>query len=96
VWRGRFALLAFAGRTALSNVVLQWIVISTLLFGYGFGLLDRIGPLTCLLLSIPIFAGELWLSRWWMARHRFGPLEWLWRTMTYGHPPPARDAAVVT
>ena len=87
VWRGRLALLAFAGRTALSNVVLQWIVISTLLFGYGFGLLDRIGTLTCLLLTIPIFAGELWLSRWWLAHHRFGPLEWLWRTMTYGHPP---------
>jgi uncharacterized protein len=96
VWRGRVGLLAFAGRTALSNVVLQWIVISTLLFGYGFGLLDRIGTLTCLLLSIPIFAGELWLSRWWLARHRFGPLEWLWRTMTYGHPPPAGDTAVVT
>ena len=85
VWRRRFALLAFAGRTALSNVVLQWMVISTLLFGYGFGLLDRIGTLTCVLLSIPIFAGELWLSRWWLVRHRFGPLEWLWRTMTYGH-----------
>lgn len=96
VWRGRFALLAFAGRTALSNVVLQWIVISTLLFGYGFGLLDRIGTLTCVLLSIPIFAGELWLSRWWLARHRFGPLEWLWRTMTYGHPPRASETAVVT
>ena len=96
VWRGRFALLAFAGRTALSNVVLQWIVISTLLFGYGFGLLDRIGTLTCVLLSIPIFAGELWLSRWWLARHRFGPLEWLWRTMTYGHLPRASDTAVIT
>ena len=96
VWRRRFALLAFAGRTALSNVVLQWIVISTLLFGYGFGLLDRIGTLTCLLLSFPIFAGELWLSRWWLARHRFGPLEWLWRTMTYGHLPRTGDTAVVT
>lgn len=94
VWRERFALLAFAGRTALSNVVLQWIIITTLLFGYGFGLLDRIGTLTCLLLSIPIFAGELWLSRWWLARHRFGPLEWLWRTMTYGHLPRASDTAV--
>jgi uncharacterized protein len=94
-WRRRFALLAFAGRTALSNVVLQWLVISTLLFGYGFGLLDRIGTLTCLLLSIPIFAGELWLSRWWLARHRFGPLEWLWRTMTYGHRPRTSDTAVV-
>jgi len=94
VWRGRFALLAFAGRTALSNVVLQWIIISTLLFGYGLGLLDRIGTLVCLVLSIPIFAAELWLSRWWLARHRFGPLEWLWRTMTYGHPPRASDTAI--
>ena len=86
-WRRRLAPLASAGRTALSNVVLQWMVISTLLFGYGFGLLDRIGTLTCLLLSVPIFALELWLSHRWLARHRFGPLEWLWRTMTYGRPP---------
>lgn len=91
-WRRRLALLAFAGRTALSNVVLQWVVISTLVFGYGFGLLDRIGPLTCVVLCIPIFAIELWLSRWWLSRHRFGPLEWLWRTMTYGRPPRASDA----
>lgn len=96
VWRGRVALLAFAGRTALSNVFLQWIVISTLLFGYGLGLQDRIGTLACVLLSIPIFAGELWLSRWWLGRHRFGPLEWLWRTMTYGRPPRASDTPVVT
>ena len=94
-WSRRLAPLTFAGRTALSNVVIQWIVISTLLFGYGFGLQDRIGTLTCLLLSIPIFAGELWLSRWWLARRRFGPLEWLWRTMTYG-PPRASDTAVIT
>ena len=85
--RRRLAPLASAGRTALSNVVLQWMVISTLLFGYGFGLQNRIGPLTCVVLCIPIFAVELWLSRWWLARHRFGPLEWLWRAMTYGHPP---------
>lgn len=95
-WRRRLAPLAFAGRTALSNVVLQWMVISTLLFGYGFGLQDRIGPLTCLLLCVPLFAVELWLSRWWLARHRFGPLEWLWRTMTYGRPPRASDTAVIT
>jgi uncharacterized protein len=95
-WRRRLAPLAFAGRTALSNVVLQWTVISTLLFGYGFGLQDRIGPLTCLLLCVPLFTVELWLSRWWLARHRFGPLEWLWRTMTYGRPPRASDTAVIT
>ena len=95
-WRRRLALLAFAGRTALSNVVLQWMVISTLLFGYGFGLQDRIGPLTCVVLCVPLFAVELWLSRWWLARHRFGPLEWLWRTMTYGHPPRASDTPVIT
>ena len=95
VWRGHFAPLAFAGRTALTNVVLQWLVISTLLFGYGFGLMDRIGTLTCLLLSIPIFGGELWLSGWWLGRHRFGPLEWLWRRMTYGRLPRASEATVI-
>ena len=88
-WRRRLGPLAYAGRTALSNVVLQWLVISTLLFAYGLGLLDRIGPLTCVLLSIPIFALEIWLSRAWLAHHQFGPLEWVGRTLTYGRPPRA-------
>ena len=86
-WRRRLVPLAAVGRTALSNIFLQFTIISTLLLGYGFGLHGRIPALPYLGLNLLIFAGEIWLSRWWLAHHRFGPLEWLWRTLTYWGPP---------
>ena len=86
-WRRRLAPLAAVGRTALSNIFLQFLIISTLLLGYGLGLHGRIPALPYLGLNLLIFAGEIWLSRWWLAHHRFGPLEWLWRTLTYWGPP---------
>ena len=82
-WRRRLAPLAAVGRTALSNIFLQFLIISTLLLGYGFGLQGRIPALPYLGLNLLIFTGEIWLSRWWLARFRFGPLEWLWRSVTY-------------
>jgi hypothetical protein len=45
----------------------------------------RLGPAACLGLTAVIFAVQVLYSRWWMARFRFGPLEWLWRGATYGH-----------
>jgi len=57
--------------------------------GTGLGLREHIPAWAYLPFVVLIFAVEVWLSRWWLARHRFGPMEWLWRTMTYGHPPRA-------
>jgi len=44
------------------------------------------------LLVLGVFAVQLVLSRWWLARFRFGPAEWLWRALTYWHLPPMRRA----
>jgi uncharacterized protein len=82
-WRRRLAPLAAVGRTAISNIFLQFLIIGTLLYGIGFGLSGRIPALPYLGVTILIFACEIWLSGWWLERHRFGPLEWLWRTLTY-------------
>ena len=49
----------------------------------GFGLSGGIPALPYLGVTVLIFACEIRLSRWWLERHRFGPLEWLWRTLTY-------------
>jgi uncharacterized protein len=37
-----------------------------------------------LLLSVAVYALQVALSRWWLARYRFGPMEWVWRSITYG------------
>ncbi len=94
--RGRRLLtpLAPVGRTALSNYILQSLVCATIFYGYGFGLYGKAGPTVGLLLVLVIFAVQLALSTWWVRRFRFGPVEWLWRSLTYGRRfPILRDAA---
>jgi uncharacterized protein len=94
-WRRLLAPLTYVGRTSLSNVVLQWAVISTLYFGYAFGHSGRIGAVTGVPLIVLIFGVEIWLSRWWLTRYRFGPLEWIWRTLTYWERTRSRRTVVV-
>jgi uncharacterized protein len=83
-WLKRLRPLAPVGRMALSNYLLQTLIATTLVYGYGLGLYGRIGPAAGVALTLAIFAVQLSLSRWWLARFRFGPLEWLWRSLTYG------------
>ena len=87
---------AAVGRTALSNYLLQAFVINLTFMGWGFGLYDRLGPAMTMVLSIPIFGLLMVLSEWWIARFRYGPAEWLWRTLTYGAMQPMRNSARLT
>jgi hypothetical protein len=43
-----------------------------------------------LVYSVIFFIAQVWLSRWWLTRFRFGPVKWLWRWLTYGRPQPWR------
>ncbi len=83
-WRNRLAHLAPVGRMALTNYLLQSVVVSLIFYGYGFGLSGEIGPTVGLILTVLVFLGNIRFSAWWMERYRFGPMEWLWRTLTYG------------
>jgi uncharacterized protein len=88
---GRRLLAPFAqsGRMALTNYVTQSFLIAFILFdwGPGLGLAGRIGTLYLTIITIVFYAAQVWLSGLWLARFRFGPLEWVWRTATYGHRP---------
>lgn len=75
-------LLAPAGRMALTNYLLQSLVGVLLFHGYGLGLWG-LGRAWQLLLVLVVFAAQVALSHWWLARFRFGPVEWLWRSATY-------------
>jgi len=90
VWRGRLAPLANAGRMALTNYLLQSLVCTILFYGYGFGLYGRIGAAGGIVLTAAIFLVQVALSTWWLGRFRFGPMEWLWRSLTYGKRQPMR------
>lgn len=89
--RARFlAPLAAGGRMALTNYVLQSVLASLAFFGYGAGLYERLGPGAWLGFVIVTYAAQLAASGWWLSRFRFGPLEWVWRGLTYGSLPPFR------
>jgi uncharacterized protein len=79
--------LASVGRMALTNYLMQSVIATTLFYGYAFGLYYRIGPAVGVLIAFAIYAVQVAYSAWWMARFRFGPMEWLWRTLTYGKAP---------
>ena len=89
-WGRRLGGLAAVGRLALTNYLLQTVLVTTLLYGYGAGLYGRLGIVAGLPVALLIFMLQIILSRWWIQRFRFGPVEWLWRTATYGRRQPLR------
>ena len=86
-------LLAPAGRMALTNYLLQSVIASLVFYGYGLAMWGRIGHVGLVLLALAVFALQVVASHWWLARYRFGPLEWAWRWLTYGSRPPMRTPA---
>jgi uncharacterized protein len=75
--------VATAGRMALTNYLLQIATLDLLFSGYALGLGD-IRPLFGLGAALACFGAEVALSTFWLARFRFGPAEWLWRSLTSG------------
>ena len=75
--------LAPLGRMALTNYIMHSIILSSLFFGYAgdmYGLISR-APQMLIVVAIILF--QVLLSRWWLKNYLYGPLEWLWRSMTY-------------
>lgn len=83
--------LAAIGRTALTNYLLQAGVIVPLCVAFGW--FDRFTPSSALLLALGFFALQVPFSLLWLRRFDFGPAEWLWRLLTYGRAPSARQPA---
>jgi uncharacterized protein len=77
-----------AGRMALTNYLMQTILQSLIFYGWGMGLIGTFGLIFIYPLSLAIFALQVAYSRWWLSRFRFGPVEWLWRSLTYGRSQP--------
>jgi uncharacterized protein len=90
VWRDRLAAFAPVGRMALTNYLTQTVVMLLVFYPYGGGLIGRTGPAAGLAIALAAFAAQMVLSELWLTRFRFGPIEWLWRALTYGARPPMR------
>jgi len=90
-WIRRLGFLRWIGRMPLTNYLMQSVVGTLVYYHYGLGLHYRLSFLQGLLLTVAVFAAQIPLSRWWLSRFKFGPMEWLWRTLTYGHIQPMRE-----
>jgi len=81
---------AAAGRMAFTNYLMQTAVCTTIFYGHGFGLFGSVERTGQILIVLGVWIFQLWFSTVWLARFRFGPVEWLWRTLTYLKPQPMR------
>ena len=81
---GKRPLLAYPGRMALSNYILQSLLGMGLFYGIGLGYGCSVGLAYVELTALGIFLFEIVASWVWLRFFRFGPLEWLWRMLTYG------------
>jgi uncharacterized protein len=79
--------LAATGRMALTTYLTQSIVCTLLFYSYGVGWYGRFSFAGVTLIAFILFACQMVASTWWLAQFRFGPAEWVWRTLTYGHGP---------
>lgn len=84
------AALAAVGRTALSNYVLQTVLATSVFYGHGLGLFGSVSRTAALGVVVAIWAVQIPLSVLWLRYARYGPLEWLWRVLTYGRLWPCR------
>lgn len=80
----RLKLIGALGRMALTNYILLSILVTTLFYDYGFGLYGDVTAATGVACATMATILMMVTSSWWLERFRFGPAEWLWRSLTYG------------
>jgi uncharacterized protein len=89
-WLGRLSAFSWTGRMALTNYMIQIAILDLTFSKYALGV--QVRPLVGLVMALALFFIDAVCSRWWLARFRYGPLEWLWRSATYARWQPWRVA----
>ena len=85
----KIRVLAPFGRMALTNYLTQSVICSLYFYGYGLGHWGMARTWQVAFVAV-VLALQIVFSHWWLARYRFGPLEWLWRGFTYRETPVMR------
>jgi uncharacterized protein len=81
------------GRMAFTNYLAQSVILGWIFYGYGLGLFGRLGVTSALAIGLAVYFVQVPFSAWWLGRYRYGPVEWLWRTLMYGAAQPMRQTA---
>lgn len=83
-WRRVLALLAPVGRMALTNYLLQSVICVLIFYGFGLGQFGRVGARAATLIALGVFLFQVLASALWLRSFSYGPMEWIWRQLTYG------------
>lgn len=83
-WKGLTRAIQRTGRMALTNYLMQSVIATTIFFSYGLGLYGQVDMVQGMMLTVGIYGVQVVWSYFWLKHYRFGPMEWLWRTLTYG------------
>ena len=92
IFASAVAKLTAVGRMAFTNYLMHSIVLTTVFYGYGLGLYAKVPRIWQMAFVAGVIGFQLWFSPWWLDRYRYGPAEWLWRSLTYGRAQPMRRA----
>ncbi|MBD8067590.1 DUF418 domain-containing protein [Bacillus sp. PS06] len=84
LWQSIFSPFGYVGRLPLSNYLFQSVMCTLIFYHYGLGFYGKVSPFFGVILTVVIFIVQLGISKWWLSRYQFGPVEWFWRTLTYG------------
>ena len=76
-------LLAPVGRMALTNYLMHTVICVLIFYGFGFGQFGRMSASATTMVAISIFVGQILLSTLWLKYLNYGPVEWIWRQLTY-------------
>ena len=88
--------LAAVGRMAFTNYIMHTIICTTIFYGDGFGLFGKVERVWQFAIVVAIWTLQLIVSPVWLKHFVFGPLEWLWRCLTYLQWEPLRRVPAVT
>lgn len=88
----RLTAFAFVGKMTLTNYILQSCSAFLLFYGTGMGWFGKIGSTVTLFIAVGVFGIQIVLSKFWLRYFEFGPLEWIWRQLTYGKLIPLRKS----
>lgn len=80
---GKKSFLAPVGQMAFSNYLLQTIICTTIFYGYGFGYYGKFTRIELIIVVLAVWIIEIFLSAFWLRHYKYGPFEWLWRSLSY-------------
>ncbi|SEU03783.1 uncharacterized protein SAMN05421676_11564 [Salinibacillus kushneri] len=95
-WGRRLHFLTYVGKMSLTNYISQSIICFLLFYGPGFGLYGKVSPVWSIGIVVILYSFQVFFSKWWLIRFYFGPLEWVWRSLTYKKKQPLKRVEEVT